>query len=147
MEPIVATKLLFLSGCLAVFSSSWLGVVMFLPLQRPQKATGKGVNFKQIGAAHVDWILLGLMSAAAGGLTFLFELRLTPFIIWAMIFGAWANPLPYVWRAFGINAFVFSGGPVQRIAAMFGGASSIAILTAWGAIFYAIVTGSVGVFS
>ncbi|NOX51638.1 MAG: hypothetical protein GXP16_14060 [Gammaproteobacteria bacterium] len=143
METILATKWLVASGCFAIFLSSLLGVVMLIPLQKPRQPTGTGVNFKQIGAAHIDWIMLGLMSTAAGGLIYLFDLTLPFYVIGFMIFGAWINPLSYVWRAFGINAFQFAGGPRQRLASFLSGFSSVAIILAWGVIFYSLF-GSLG---
>lgn len=147
METLIAAKLLVISGCLAIFFSSIMGALMAIPMQNPKLIASKTINFKQIGAAHIDWIMLGLMSAATGVLVSLFELTLWEPVVWAMVFGAWANPLPYLWRGFGVNAFVFEGGIVQRTATSFGIISATAILFAWGSIFYAIYTGPIGVFS
>lgn len=134
MTSLLMAKLLVFSGALAVAFSSVLGLAMLVPLQSWGRRLGKGMNFKQIGAAHLDWIMLGLMQGLAGGLIALFGLDAAPAAVWAMIFGAWANPLPYVFRAFGVNAFAFGGGPVQRAAAALGLMSSLTILFAWSVI-------------
>jgi len=147
METLVAAKLLVISGCLAIFSSSIMGALMAVPMQNPKLLASKTLNFKQIGAAHIDWIMLGLMSAATGVLVTLFELTLWEPVVWAMVFGAWANPLPYLWRGFGVNAFVFAGGLLQRVTTAMGIISAAAIIYAWSSIFYAIYTGPVEVFS
>jgi hypothetical protein len=141
MTALDSAKFLALSGSISIFFSAWIGVLMLFP-RKPKAETGEtsGVNFKQIGAAHIDWILLGLMQGLAGLLIFLFKVTPASYVLWLMAFGAWFNPLPYVFRAFGINAFVFAGPPTQRIAAAMGGLSSTAILLGWSLIFWAIAT-------
>jgi hypothetical protein len=131
VTSISAAKVLVFSGAAAIFFSSLLGLAMLIPLQPWAQKLGRGVNFKQIGAAHLDWIMLGLMQGLAGGMIVLFGVSLAPLAIWAMVFGAWANPLPYVFRAFGVNAFVFGGGLLQRAASVLGLTSSLCILYAW----------------
>ena len=44
-----------------------------------------------------------------------------------IIADAWINPLSYVFRAFGVDAFSFAGDRLQRTAAVVGGASATAI--------------------
>lgn len=140
MTTLIAAKWLVASGCFAIFLSSWLGVAMLVPHAKGHSEEPGKINFKHIGAAHVDWIILGLMSAASGGMIFLFQMTPPPLVVGLMIFGAWANPLPYVFRAFGINAFRFAGSPLQKFAATLGGLSSAAILVAWGYIFFKLFT-------
>jgi hypothetical protein len=48
-----------------------------------------------------------------------------------LVFGGWVNPLPYLVRGFGIDAFVFAGPPVQRAAASVAAVSVAAIIAAW----------------
>ncbi len=141
MTSLDSAKFLALSGSISIFFSAWIGVLMLFP-RKPKADSEKtsGVNFKQIGAAHIDWILLGLMQGLAGLLILLFAVTPAPYVLWLMAFGAWFNPLPYVFRAFGVNAFVFAGGPLQRTAAAMGGLSSTAILLGWSLIFWAIAT-------
>ncbi|KQZ73801.1 hypothetical protein ASE06_15805 [Sphingopyxis sp. Root214] len=141
MTSLESAKFLALSGSISIFFSAWIGVIMLFP-RRPNRDAGEagGVNFKQIGAAHIDWIMLGLMQGLAGLLILLFAITPAPYVLWLMAFGAWLNPLPYVFRAFGINAFVFAGGPVQRSAATLGGLSSTAILVSWSLIFLSIAS-------
>jgi hypothetical protein len=141
MTSLDSAKFLALSGSISIFFSAWIGVIMLFP-RKPKAESGKssGVNFKQIGAAHIDWIMLGLMQGLAGVLIFLFQVTPAPYVLWLMAFGAWFNPLPYVFRAFGVNAFVFAGGPVQRMAAAMGSLSSTAILLGWSLIFWVIAT-------
>jgi hypothetical protein len=47
----------------------------------------------------------------------------------------WINPIPYVLRALGTNAFVFAGRYRQRIAAAASAVSSLALTGAWITIF------------
>jgi hypothetical protein len=139
MTSLDSAKFLALSGSLSIFFSTWIGVLMLFPRKpKPANADSPRVNFKQIGAAHIDWIMLGLMQGIAALLILLFKAAPAPYVLWLFAFGAWLNPLPYVFRAFGVNAFVFAGGTLQRSAAAMGGLSSTAIIVGWSMIFWAI---------
>ncbi len=141
MTSLEGAKFLALSGSVSIFFSAWIGVIMLFPRRSSSDSSEPpNINFKQIGAAHIDWIMLGLMQGLAGLLILLFAIAPVPYVLWLMAFGAWLNPLPYVFRAFGINAFVFAGGPLQRSAATLGGLSSTAILVSWSLIFWSIAT-------
>jgi hypothetical protein len=131
MTSIYSAKLLVFSGATAIAFSSLLGLAMLVPLQKGGQKFGRGLNFKQIGAAHLDWIMLGLMQGLAGGMIYLFGVTPGSAAVWAMLFGGWINPLPYVFRAFGINAFAFEGSLVQRSASALGLVSSLAIIFSW----------------
>jgi hypothetical protein len=131
MATLEAIRLLIFSGGLAIFASSLLGAVMLIPMQSWGQNLIKGVNYKQIGAAHIDWIMLGLMQGLAAAAISIFGVSPTPAAVWALVIGGWANPLPYVFRAFGVNAFAFEGGVVQRTASALGATSSAAIIYGW----------------
>jgi surface polysaccharide O-acyltransferase-like enzyme len=90
-------------------------------------------RLKQLGKAHIDWILLGLMSVAAGTLAWLHNLH--PAFIVLMLFGAWTNPLPYVFRGYEIDAFHFAGGISQRSSSAFAAVSVAVVLIGWSGIF------------
>jgi hypothetical protein len=131
MTTIDATRLLIFSGGLAILMSSLMGVAMLIPMQSWGQKLIKNINYKQIGAAHLDWLMLGLMQGLAGAAIMAFALSPSAGAVWALVFGGWANPMPYVFRAFGVNAFAFEGGAVQRSAAALGGLSSAAIIYGW----------------
>jgi hypothetical protein len=126
-----ATRLLIFSGGLSILFASLLGSAMLIPLQPWGKRAFKGVNFKQLLAAHLDWVMLGLMQGLAGGLIAVFGLTPSAYIVWTMVLGGWLNPLPYLFRAFGINAFALTGSLTQRLAASLGGISAAMIIFAW----------------
>ncbi|WP_428264737.1 hypothetical protein [Haliangium sp.] len=129
-----AARLLLFSGGLAIFFSSLLGVAMLVPMQPWGQRLVAKAKLKPIGAAHLDWIVLALMQGLAAGVIVGFDLSVSPWAAWALVFGGWANPLPYVFRAFGVNAFAFAGPLHQRLAAALGGLSSAAILYGWAVI-------------
>jgi hypothetical protein len=131
LEQVEATRLLIFSGGLSILFAALLGSVMLIPLQPWGKAAFKGVNFKQLLAAHLDWVMLGLMQGLAGGLIAVFGLEPSALVVWTMVLGGWLNPLPYLFRAFGINAFVLGGSLTQRLAASLGGISATMIIVAW----------------
>lgn len=134
LEQVEATRLLVFSGGLSILFASLLGTVMLIPLQPWGKGLFKAVNFKQLLAAHLDWVMLGLMQGLAGGLIAVFALAPSATIVWFMVIGGWLNPLPYLFRAFGINAFALTGSPVQRAAATLGAISAAMIIIAWSAL-------------
>ncbi len=126
--------MLVFSGSLSVLFASLLGALMLIPLQPWGKKAFRGVNFKQLLAAHLDWVMLGLMQGLAAGLIAVFLLSPSALIVALMILGGWLNPLPYLFRAFGINAFALTGSLTQRVAASLGGISSTMIILAWTAL-------------
>ncbi|HEV7342463.1 MAG TPA: hypothetical protein VGN68_12575 [Sphingopyxis sp.] len=134
MDTIEIAKLLLFSGAASMLFSTFLGFLMLVPMQPWGRQLLQGMNFKQFGAAHLDWLMLGLMQGLAGGLVIVFAVEPAPSAVWAMILGGWLNPLAYVFRAFGVNAFAFGGGATQRLAATLGLGSSVAIAYAWVAI-------------
>jgi len=134
MDMIDSAKLLLFSGAASMLFSTFLGFVMLVPMQPWGRHLLKGLNFKQFGAAHLDWLMLGLMQGLAGGLIVAFAVAPASSAVWAMVLGGWLNPLAYIFRAFGVNAFAFEGSAAQRFAAALGLGSSLAIAYAWVAI-------------
>ncbi|MCZ8171352.1 MAG: hypothetical protein ACK442_07690 [Novosphingobium sp.] len=137
MDFTESARLLVFSGSAAMFFSTLLGVAMLIPMQPWGRHLAKGLNYRQIGAAHLDWIMLGLMQALAAGLIVLFALNPATWVVWAMILGGWLNPLPYVFRAFGVDAFAMAGGPLQRFAAGLGAVSATLIVVSWAVLLHA----------
>lgn len=133
MDSQFAIKVLLMSAAFAMVFSSLIGVgMLFIIKGISENGAPPKINLRQIGAAHLDWIMLALMLGLAAAFIYFFELSTVPlFAIAALVFGAWVNPLSYVFRAFGVNAFVFAGGPMQRISAALGGISSTGIIIAW----------------
>jgi hypothetical protein len=131
MDMTDAAKLLLFSGAASMLFSTLLGFVMLAPMQPWGRHLLKGLNFKQFGAAHLDWLMLGLMQGLAGGLVIVFTVAPASTAVWAMVIGGWLNPLAYIFRAFGVNAFAFEGSAAQRFAAALGLGSSLAIAYAW----------------
>lgn len=132
-----ATRLLIFSGGLSILFASLMGAVMLIPFQPWGKGAFKGINFKQLLAAHLDWVMLGLMQGLAGGLIAVFALAPAAWAVWFMVLGGWLNPLPYLFRAFGINAFALTGSLTQRLAASLGGLSATMIIVAWTVLLFA----------
>lgn len=131
MPAEAAARWLVLSGSGAMLAACLLGVAMLVPLQHQD---GRAKVRASLLSAHLDWIMLGLMEGLAAGLCALFDLQPAAWVIATMIFGAWANPLPYLFRAFGVDAFRFAGGPVQRLSASLGALSSLAIIVSWASL-------------
>ena len=131
-----AVKTLVWCGGAAIAWSSVLGFMMLLPMQPWAPKVPRTINFKQVGAAHLDWIVLGLMLGLAAAVIQVYSITPSIFVVVSLSVGAWMNPLPYVFRAFGINAFVLGGSAVQRAAASLGLLSSLGILYGWFMLLY-----------
>lgn len=126
-------QLLLLSGAASILWSSLLGLYMMIPhIGSPALSRlTKGVNLRQLLSAHLDWIMLALMQALAAGMIFAFDITPPVWVVAGFIYGNWMNAMPYFLRAFGINAFVFGGGIVQRTFAFLGGISVLTLIICW----------------
>ena len=131
MPTASAVRTLVLCGGAAVMWSSLVGFMMLIPLQPWGQRILPKFNFKQVGAAHLDWIVLGLMLGLAAGVVSACGLTPARAVVVALAAGAWLNPLPYVFRAFGVNAFALAGPPHQIMAAGLGLVSSLCIFGGW----------------
>ncbi|MGF1512050.1 MAG: hypothetical protein ACFB9M_21370 [Myxococcota bacterium] len=140
-SPAEAMRVLVVSGGAAILWSSLLGFGMLVPMQPWARGWAGKPNVKPVGSAHLDWIMLALMLGLAAQVLVAFEVRVSWTAIIALAAGAWLNPLPYVFRAFGVNAFVLGGPPRQVAAASLGFASSVGIIYGWTAILIAVAWG------
>jgi hypothetical protein len=137
------SRILALNASAQIFISSLLGVYMVLELQPWWRWRGKEGRSRHLLSTHLDWIQLALMQLGAAFVLDRFvpssDNRTAVMSAWLLVFGGWMNALPYLGRAFGINAFVFGGSVKQRIAAALAGSSVLAILAAWALIISATV--------
>jgi hypothetical protein len=129
-------RLLLLNASAQVFASSLLGFFMLLPLQPWVPASFKRLPPpKALLPVHLDLYMLAFMQAlAALAMRDLGPPQHAGLVAGLLVFGGWANPLPYLLRLFKVNAFVFGpgGGARQWVAAGFAGTSAAGIVTAWG---------------
>lgn len=119
--------------------SSLVGFIMLVPMQPWGQRWFPHLTMKHIGAAHLDWIVLGLMLGLAAGVIVAFGLSVPRAAVYALIMGAWLNPMPYVFRAFGVNGFVLAGPPHQVAAALVGLVSSLCVVFGWGTVLVAVI--------
>jgi hypothetical protein len=125
-----STLLAFNAG-LQILVSSLLGVGMLVPMQPWGRALRARVQAKALLAAHLDWLMLAFMQFGASFIFTRWPATASGEAAWMLVFGGWVNPLPYLLRGFGIDAFVLAGPPVQRTAAAVAGVSVAAIIAAW----------------
>lgn len=127
-----ASSWLLRSLLLQVFFSVLLGWVMLVPRQS-WGARLKPLLSRDFTAAHLDWLMLAFMQLAALAVL---ELRRAgegaEGLAICLIIGGWVNPVPYVLRAFGVNAFQLGGSWPQRLSAALSGGSSVLITLGWG---------------
>ncbi len=134
-----AVRLLATSGFLQIACASLLGMWMLVRMQPWGAARGGRAGLKDLGAAHVDLILLGLLEIAAAWALQAFVIADASWIAVLLVLGGWLNPVPYVARAHGINAFVLGGGRTQRAFALLGLASSLALTAGIGGLVVAMI--------
>ncbi len=134
----LASRLMLMSAALSITFSSLMGFGMLLiTKQLHDNPSSVKVNLRQLGAAHLDWLMLSFMLGIAVMFMHVFELKsIDRWIPIVLIAGSWINPVSYVFRAFGVNSFVFAGGLTQRLSAALGGISSVMIVAAWVALIF-----------
>jgi hypothetical protein len=128
-----ALQLLTWNAGAQIAFSSLLGWAMLIPRQ-PWGQRWRRLHSRDFTAAHLDWIMLGFMQFGASYAMTRHAFAHAEWIAIALIIGGWINPVPYALRAFGINAFSFSGDWKQRTSAAISGISSLLIAAAWIAI-------------
>ena len=117
-------RLLVTNALLQITFSAWFGVWLLYRLHVAARRNGA----RDLVAAHVDWIVLGLMQVAvAYGLERLrLDVAALPAILIAI--AGWLNPVPYLARGVGVNAFQYGGSVAQRVLALLGAASVISLV-------------------
>lgn len=121
----MTAKLLVANALVQIAFSTLLGSWLLYRIHIRRDRTGA----RDLVAAHVDWIMLALVETAVAGGIVLFELREAHVPAVLVIVGGWLNPVPYLARGFGINAFVFAGARMQRGLAGVGAASVVSLTT------------------
>jgi hypothetical protein len=136
-----APRLLALNAAAQIIFASLLGFAMLVPLQPWGQSFGKLLRSRLMTAAHLDWLMLAFMQAAAAFVLDRWPVGAGPARVVAVLLvaGGWMNPVPYVLKAAGVDAFVLAGPPRQKVAAAIAGLSSLAILAAWVALLAAEV--------
>lgn len=133
-----AVFLLAFNGGLQVLVSSLLGSLMLLPMQPWGNGLRDRIRNKVLLPVHLDLYMLAFMQWGAAFLMTRYPQVASTAVAWALIFGGWTNPMPYLVRGFGINAFALAGPTKQRIAASIAGLSVLAILWAWSSLLVAM---------
>jgi len=128
-----ASQLLTWNAGAQIAFATLLGWVMLIPRQ-PWGRRWKQLHARDVTEAHLDWMMLAFMQFGASYAMANHSLAHGDWIARALIAGGWLNPIPYLLRAFGINAFAFTGDWKQRTSAALSGISSLLITTAWIAI-------------
>ncbi|PZR14493.1 MAG: hypothetical protein DI536_10580 [Archangium gephyra] len=129
-----SSEWLLRNAILQVAFSSFLGWLMLLPRQKRGGGALAVLLTKDFTAAHLDWLMLAFMQFGAAVVVSTRAIPYSSVMVACLIFGGWANPLSYVFRAFGVNGFAMGGDVTQRIAASIGALSSSAITVGWGLI-------------
>lgn len=125
------TLLLAFNAGAQVLVSSLLGSFMLVPMQPWGRRLAGRVNMKALLSTHLDWLMLAFMQWGAAFVMDRWSGTRSLLVAALLAFGGWTNPVPYLLRGFGINAFVLGGDLKQRISATIAGLSSLSIIIAW----------------
>ncbi len=90
-----------------------------------------------VTSAHVDWIILALLQAAAAVALPRCEARLSDphRLAWCLVFSGWVAPTTYFVKAFGVNGFRFSGKlNIESLVGLVGFAGVVSHTYAWAAL-------------
>jgi hypothetical protein len=136
MSEIDPTTLLAYNAGLQIFVSSLLGALMLIPMQPWGKSLRPKIDMRALLATHLDWLMLAFMQGVAAFIFVHWPETKSRNVAIALVFGGWTNPVSYLFRGFGVNAFAFAGPPLQRAAATLVGASAAAIIAAWAIILW-----------
>jgi hypothetical protein len=127
------TSWLLFNALLQTFISTILGFIMLVPLQPWGKFfTPYLPSTHAMLAVHLDWYMLAFMESLIASIFYIYPKLSSQTISNLLIFGGWVNPLAYLLRDLGINAFVFGGDVRQLIAATISGISALSIIFALG---------------
>ena len=133
-------RVLAVSAALEVLVSCLLGLVMLIMMQPWGAAlVRRGPSLRDLGSVHIDLLMLAFLQFAAAFLLHGFGLSIHPVMVGLLVAGAWVNPMPYLARGYGINAFVLGGPPRQVVLALVGLASVLALIVSWGTLVVALL--------
>lgn len=117
---------------------------MLVPMQPWARRVRLPIDPRSLLAVHLDLIMLAFMQFGAAFVLSRWALRAAHLLVWLLIFGGWVNPLPYLLRGAGINAFVLGGSAKQRVSASLAAISSASILVAWSIVATQLAMGGAG---
>ncbi len=122
IEP---ARLLVSNALLQITFSAWFGGWLLYRMH----GAGRRNGARDLVAAHLDWIMLGLVQIAVSRAIEVLDLEgaLTPATM--IVAAGWLNPVPYLARGLGVDGFTYGGARVQRTVAVLGGASVLLMTT------------------
>lgn len=138
------SAMLALNAALQVFASCILGLLLLASMQPWGRELSRWVKQpRALVAAHLDWIMLALLQFATSFTVerFTDPEASTSLMAALLLLGGWLNPVPYIARALGVNAFVLGGGRLQRTFAVLGLVSVTALLVGWGLLIASLANG------
>jgi len=130
-------SILIFNASIQIFVSTALGFIMLIPLQ-PWGGFSKLYlpSMHALLAVHLDWYMLAFLEFACAFMFNMYPSISSWNVALLLMFGGWVNPMAYLLRGYGINAFVFGGGPIQLIASSVSGISVVSILVGWSVLLY-----------
>lgn len=133
-DPQIISQLM-LNASIQIFVSTIFGFIMLIPMQPWAKYLPFSFPSRHsLLAVHLDWYMLAFMELGCGLIFYIHPKLISKDISRLLMFGGWINPLAYLLRDYGINAFVldFTGSYVRILSAIIAGISACSILYGWG---------------
>jgi hypothetical protein len=125
-------SVLMLNASIQILVSTILGFIMLIPMQPWGQDMGSYFpSMHAMLAVHLDWYMLAFMEFSCAVLFIFHPSIASSNISRALMFGGWVNPMAYLLRDIGIDAFVIGGDIRQMTAALISGLSATCILVSW----------------
>lgn len=132
MNLVLPAKWLLISAALELVVSCLVGFLILVPMQPwAQGLADRWPPTRVVMSVHLDLVMLALTQvAAAFGISVAAGTH-DHLVAVLLISSGWLNVTPYLWRMFGVNAFVLAGRPLQRVAALLSLGSTVALTGGW----------------
>lgn len=123
------------SFLLQILWTTLLGWALLFPRQPWAKKYGwaQALRSKDVTAAHVDWVILGLVNVGAALVIPRIAHRLDDphAIARCLVYSSWVAPLTYFFRGFGINGFRITGLNKESVVGLTGFTATSSFTYAW----------------
>lgn len=117
-------RILIANALVQITFTAWFGGWLLYRLHLAKRRSG----MRDLVAAHVDWVILGLVQVAVAYASNSCGAHDVTLPAALLAVAGWLNPVPYLARGAGVNAFEFGGSRLQRVLAAVG-AMSVVCLT------------------
>ena len=137
INKIHIVSFLLFNASIQILVSTILGFIMLIPMQPWGEFTKPYLpSMHAFLAVHLDWYMLAFLEFCMAFIYNTYPCLECKTSTLLLIFGGWINPMAYLLRSYGINAFVLGGDWLKLISASISLISAICILICWSLLIY-----------